>query len=61
MKHIWFYYCLIFFFTVTVFLEIYGVLLHDYTLSDFIITNIKIKYRIAILAFLCYHFLVEYK
>lgn len=60
MKHLGFYYVLVFFFVVTVILELYGVFFHDYTISDFIITNVKMKWRVAILAFLCYHFLIEY-
>ena len=60
MKHSWFQYVLGFFFVVTVILEIYGILRHEYTISDLILENVKMKWRVAILAFLCYHFLVEY-
>lgn len=60
MKHEWFSTVLVTFFVITVALEMYGVLAHDYTLSDFILTNIKMKWRVAILAWLVYHFIFEY-
>jgi hypothetical protein len=60
MKHATFGRVLTAFFLITVALELYGVLAHDYTLSDFILCNLKMKWRIGILAFLVYHFIFEY-
>jgi hypothetical protein len=60
MKHHVFYGVLLFFFAGTVLLELYGIFWHDYTLSDMIL-EMPAKFRAAILGFLVYHFLVEYR
>jgi len=41
-------------------LELAAVISHQFTISDFIFQNVRLKYRIAILAFLVYHFVFEY-
>ena len=61
MKHSLFHSALLFFFAGTVVLECYGILRHDYTVSDLILEYVALKYRVAILAFLCFHFLIEYR
>lgn len=60
MKHEWFNLLLISSFMLTLTLELYGVMQHDYTLSDFIFSNVKMKWRVAILAWLVFHFIFEY-
>lgn len=60
MKHLWFRHILVAFFLITVALEMYGVLAHDYTISDFVLENVKMKWRVAALAWLVFHFLFEY-
>lgn len=41
-------------------LEVYAIQFHQYTLSDFFLENIRMRYRVAICAWLVYHFLFEY-
>jgi hypothetical protein len=51
-------------FLVTAALELYAVLTHNYTISEFLLSNVQMRYRVAIVfaicSFLIYHFLIEY-
>ena len=60
MKHTWFQYTITFFFLVTVALELWAIFMHDYTISDFILENVKMKWRVGLVAVLIYHFIFEY-
>lgn len=60
MKHTWFANLLTTFFLMTVAIEMYGIRTHDYTLSDFILENVKMEWRVAGLAWLVYHFIFQY-
>ena len=49
---------------ITIALEAYAVIFHQYTISDLILEHIKMRYRVALCfgfcAFVIYHFLFEY-
>lgn len=60
MKHTWLQYALTFFFLSTVALELYACATNGYKISDFILENVRMKWRVAILAWLIYHFLFEF-
>lgn len=47
-------------FWLTVALEIYACAFNEYKISDFVLNNIGMKWRVAILAWLVYHFIFEY-
>ena len=44
----------------TVVLELYGIFQHDYTISDFILEHVRMRWRVAIAAWLVFHFIFEY-
>jgi hypothetical protein len=60
MKHTWFQWLLVSSFLVTVVLELYGIFQHDYTISDFILEHVRMRWRVALAAWLVFHFIFEY-
>jgi len=57
-------YTLITLFLVTATIEMFCVLTHQYTISDFLINGVPMRFRVsvvfAICSFLVYHFLIEH-
>jgi hypothetical protein len=47
-------------FLITLTLEWVAVWTHNYTLTDWILENISMKWRVVILAWMVYHFLFAY-
>lgn len=47
-------------FVTTVALELYACWFDKYKISDLILNNVGMKWRVAILAWLVYHFIFEY-
>jgi hypothetical protein len=59
MKYEWFKYLLSSLALTTV-LELIAVITHQYTISDFVLTHVSLKWRFVFCAWLLFHFIIEY-
>jgi len=59
-KLAWFKHLLLAAFFLTVVLEVIAIATHQYTLSDFVLTNVRLKWRFVFCAWLLFHLVFEY-